>query len=200
MSRAALTERLEIIDHTTECLACAEAWRIAMTLGNRAAPAEHGSEQPRSSWMLTGARAAGVVLAAAGLACTSSAPRCAAGSPADGADNAYHADDACHAASADGSVAGGCEPQRRRRTRHAHRGRHSDDEQGPRRERGRAREAGAPDAEARIVFGTRRRQDRRGSAHGAASSRPARERPSGAGSPLSAADPVGRSWKINVLR
>jgi hypothetical protein len=63
-----LTERLEIIDHTTECLACAEAWRIAMTLGDRAAPAEHGSGRPRWSWMLTGARAAGVVLALAGLA------------------------------------------------------------------------------------------------------------------------------------
>ena len=63
-----LTERVEIIDHTTECLACAEAWRIAMTLGDRAAPAEHGSGRPRWSWMLTGARAAGVLLAVAGLA------------------------------------------------------------------------------------------------------------------------------------
>jgi hypothetical protein len=63
-----LTERLEIIDHTTECLACAEAWRIAMTLGDRTASAEHGPERTRSSWMLTGARAAGVLLAVAGLA------------------------------------------------------------------------------------------------------------------------------------
>jgi hypothetical protein len=63
-----LTERLEIIDHTTECLACAEAWRIAMTLGDRAASEEHGAARPRWSWMLTGARAAGILLAVVGLA------------------------------------------------------------------------------------------------------------------------------------
>jgi hypothetical protein len=64
-----LQERLEIIDHTTQCLVCAEAWRIAMTLGgDRSASAGHVSERPRRSWMGTGARAAGLVLAIVGLA------------------------------------------------------------------------------------------------------------------------------------
>jgi hypothetical protein len=63
-----LTERLEIIDHTSECLACAEAWRIALSLGDRARPAESAFARPSWSWMQTGARAAAVLLAVAGLA------------------------------------------------------------------------------------------------------------------------------------
>jgi hypothetical protein len=63
-----LAERLEIIDHTTECLACAEAWRIAMTLVDRSASAHQHAERPRWSWKMTGTRAAAaLVLAVAGL-------------------------------------------------------------------------------------------------------------------------------------
>jgi hypothetical protein len=59
-------ERLAILDHTTECPACAEAWRIAMTLREGAAVGARPLRRVSWAAMLTGARAAAILLAITG--------------------------------------------------------------------------------------------------------------------------------------